>query len=97
MILVLLSVLVGYLGSVVKIYNNNNMKIEKTFRDELAMSLDASLIPKITSETVMVNIAKKYNINLDLEDEISLIEFSLKYQCIIRYKFADTMLEVRKA
>lgn len=59
------------------------------------MSLDASLIPTLNNEETLREVAERMGIELDLEDPLSLIEFSLKYQAIIRYQYADAMLAVR--
>ena len=72
------------------------MKSEKTLRDELAMSMTNETLPTLESEDAMVKVAKKYNIEFDLEDEISLINFALKYRAAIRYEYADAMLAARK-
>ena len=68
---------------------------EKTLRDELAMSLDISSIPKFTMEINMKLIADAYGLEFDANDPVKMIEFSLKYQAIIRYEYADAMLAVR--
>ena len=72
------------------------MKNEKTLRDEIAMSMTNETLPPLQSNDAMVKVAKKYNIDFDFEDEISLINFALKYQAAIRYEYADAMLAARK-
>jgi len=72
------------------------MKNEKTLRDEIAMSMTNETLPTLESKDVMVKVAKKYNIEFDFEDEITLISFALKYQAAIRYEYADAMLAARK-
>lgn len=71
------------------------MENNKTLRDELAMSLDSSFIPKITAENTIKHIADAYGLEYDMNDPVKMIEFALKFQAIIRYEFADEMLAVR--
>lgn len=71
------------------------MKDKKTLRDELAMSMPFESIPKIEGHEAMDSVSKKYNIGYNLDDVMSMIDFALKYQAIIRYEFADKMLETR--
>ena len=68
---------------------------QKTLRDELAMSLDPSLIPTLKNETVIKLVADKLGLEYDLEDPLKMIEFAFKYQSIMRYQFADEMLKAR--
>ena len=69
--------------------------MEKTLRDELAMSLEPSLIPTFQSEATIKLVAEKFGLEYDLNDPLKMIDFSFKYQSIMRYKFADEMLKVR--
>lgn len=69
--------------------------MEKTLRDELAMSLDESMIPILKNEEAIKIVAEKLGIEVDFQDLMSTLEFSFKYQAIMRYKFADEMLKVR--
>lgn len=64
----------------------------KTFRDELAISLPHNLIPEIKTPEALMQVAKKFNIKIDADDPLSLIEFAINYQAIMRYKYADAML-----
>jgi hypothetical protein len=68
---------------------------EKTLRDELAMSLDASFIPTFNSETAIKHIAGAYGLEYDMNDPVKMIDFALKFQAIVRYEYADAMLAVR--
>lgn len=68
--------------------------IAKTLRDEIALSLDKSLIPTLENEATIKYVADKLGIEVDTNDIISMIDFSYKYQSIMRYKYADEMLAV---
>lgn len=70
--------------------------MEKTLRDELAMSLEASAIPELKNNTAIKLIAEHYGLDYDLNDPIKMIDFTLKYQAIIRYQYADAMLLYRE-
>lgn len=68
------------------------MKDTKTLRDEFAISMPFEALPTINNENAMVDIAKHYDIDLDLNDDMSIIAFSIKYHTIIRYQYADAMI-----
>ena len=70
--------------------------MEKELRDELAMGMNKETLPTINTAEAMEKIAKAYNIDVDFEDEISMIKFAFKYQAIMRYEYADAMLAARK-
>jgi len=72
------------------------MKNEKTLRDEVAMSMPSEMIPTINDEETTRLISEKYGLEWS-DNPVMQIEWAMKYQAIIRYKFADAMLEVRKA
>ena len=69
--------------------------MEKTLRDELAMSLDSSLIPTLKSEETIALVSSKLGIEFDSSDPLKMIEWSFKYQSIMRYQYADEMLKCR--
>lgn len=69
--------------------------MEKTLRDELAMSLDASMIPVLENEVTIRLVAQKLGLEVDLKDPLKMIDFAFKYQAIMRYQYADEMLKVR--
>ena len=71
------------------------MNAVKTFRDELAVSLPDRLMPEIKTEEALLQVAEKLNIIIDADNPLTLIDFSIKYQAIIRYKYADAMLAAR--
>ena len=71
------------------------MENNKTLRDELAMSLDNTFIPKFSSEINTKIVADAYGLEIDANDPVKMIDFALKYQAIIRYKYADAMLAAR--
>jgi hypothetical protein len=68
----------------------------KDLRDELAMSLESDFIPTIESPEAIPEIAELINVQVDLDDFVSLIEFTAAYQAWYRYKYADAMLNARK-
>ncbi len=72
-------------------------QMEKTLRDELAMSLDVSAIPVMNDKETAQIVADKYSIELDFSDPIKMIDFSFKFQAIMRYQYADEMLKIRGA
>jgi hypothetical protein len=67
----------------------------KTLRDELAVSLPGDLIPQIKDERGILLISEKLDIKVDLTDDMSMIDFIIQYQAIMRYKYADAMLAAR--
>jgi len=71
------------------------MKTTNELRDELAMKMPKEALPTLNAQETMEKVAKEFDIDVDFNDEISLIEFSLKYQAAIRYKYADAMIEAR--
>lgn len=71
------------------------MNAVKTFRDELAVSLPDNLMPEIKTEEALIQVAEKLNIKIDFDNPLALIDFSINYQAIIRYKYADAMLAAR--
>ncbi len=71
------------------------MNAIKTFRDELAISLPHELIPKIKSEKTLFQLAEKLNIKIDPDEPMTLVDFIIQYQAVMRYKYADAMLAAR--
>lgn len=67
----------------------------KTLRDELALSLPASLIPVMKDQSAISFISEKFNIKVDTADHMSMLDFIIQYQAIMRYKYADAMLAAR--
>ena len=67
----------------------------KTLRDELALSFPSTLIPIIKTEEAVLLISEKLAIKVDVTDDMSMIDFVIQYQAIIRYKYADAMLAAR--
>lgn len=70
------------------------MENELTLRDKLAMSMEADTIPEIQDQDTLNLIAEKFGLEWS-DDPLKQIEFSLAYQAIIRYKYADAMLKAR--
>ena len=67
----------------------------KTLRDEFAMSLDPAFIPKLNDEAAIKLVAEKLGLEYDPTDAMKMIEFAFKYQSMMRYQFADEMLNAR--
>jgi glycine betaine/choline ABC-type transport system substrate-binding protein len=70
--------------------------MEKTLRDELAMSLDAKFFPTLENEAAIKLFSEHYGLEYDFNDPIKMLDFGLKYQAIIRYQYADAMLLYRE-
>lgn len=68
--------------------------MEKTLRDELAMSLPFDAIPTI-NPIDLKEIGESLGLSFDEEDYLSMIQFSADYQAIIRYQYADAMIKER--
>ena len=69
--------------------------MEKTLRDELAMSMPFEAIPILENEDAILDFMEANNLEVNLNIQSELIEFALTYQSIIRYKYADAMLKER--
>ncbi len=69
---------------------------EKTLRDEIAMTVPLQAIPGPPNEEAMVELCKSMKIDFDPKDIEKAIAGSMKYQVIMRYRYADMMLEQRK-
>lgn len=69
--------------------------MEKTLRDELAMSMPMDAMPKIQDVKILLEIAEKIGTSVNPQDDLSLLNFTLKYQAWFRYNYADAMLEMR--
>ena len=68
---------------------------DKTLRDEIAMTVPLQAIPGPPSEEAMVELCKSMGIEFDPKDIEKAIAGSMKYQVIMRYRYADLMLEER--
>ena len=68
---------------------------EKTLRDEIAMTVPLQAIPGPPNEEAMVELCKSMGIEFDPKDIEKAIAGSMKYQVIMRYRYADMMLEER--
>lgn len=66
----------------------------KNLLDELAISMPWETIPDL-DPTTMLDVYKKLKIEVDLTNPVSVIEAQIKYQAIIRYKYAKEMLNQR--
>lgn len=71
------------------------MKTKKTLRDELAMSMPADSLPKLSDTRLIPEINERFGIDVDIKHESDLIIWHLKFVAIIRYIYADAMLEAR--
>ena len=70
------------------------MDKEKTLRDEIAMSITSDTLPTINDEATMALLNEKYGLEWS-DDPLVQIEWAMKYQAILRYKYADAMLAAR--
>ena len=64
-------------------------------RDKIAMSMSVKAIPQLNGDDAVLEFTNAHNINFDIDDTLSMIEFGMKYQAIIRYQYADAMLAQR--
>lgn len=65
-----------------------------TLRDKFAMSMPYDAIPVIKDTDTLRLVSKAYGIEPeDYEDTLQMIEWSIKYQTIIRYMYADEMMK----
>lgn len=67
----------------------------KDLRDEIAMSMNFESIPKMENTDSINEMAELIGIEVDLEDTESIVNFGMKYEAYMRYKFADAMIEAR--
>lgn len=74
----------------------NDKKDCLTMRDQLALSLPLEAIPEIKDRKTLLLFSEKTGIEWSDDDLIKQIEFALKYQAYMRYRFADIMLEQRE-
>jgi len=70
------------------------MTKEKTLRDEIAMSMPHEAVPVLNDIKTINLISKKYNLTWN-DNPIDQIKWSMEYQAIIRYMYADEMLRKR--
>ena len=68
---------------------------EKTLRDEIAMSLESPAIPMPKDPEGMRSVCEKLGIEVYFNDTLKSIELGLKYQAVMRYRYADIMLKER--
>ena len=70
------------------------MKNKLTLRDKLALSMPKDALPKLDNKETINYISEK--LGLEWSDEpMKQIYFAFKYQAIIRYQYADALIEVR--
>ena len=77
--------------------------MKKTLRDEIAMTMPVNLLPKFEDEEHYLLFLKVlgfdtecYNLEKDItEDSIKALNTSFRYQAMVRYMYADAMLEIR--
>jgi len=72
------------------------MEKEIDLRDKIAMEMSTDMIPVLKDLKAVKFIARKLNINVDVYDDASMMNFSLNYQAAIRYMYADAMLAARE-
>lgn len=68
---------------------------EKKLRDEIAMSLEATAIPMPKDPEGMRSVCEKLGIEVDFNDTLKSIELGLRFMAVMRYRYADIMLEQR--
>jgi len=71
------------------------MNKELTLRDRLAMSFNNESLPTIKNQDGLDYITKELGLEFS-EDPMYQIEFAFKYEALMRYKYADIMIEVRE-
>ena len=70
--------------------------VEKTLRDEIAINMDSTTIPKVESMDVLKEIANKFGLgDVNEDDAMAMIDVTLNYQAFIRYRYADIVLAHR--
>lgn len=77
--------------------------MEKTLRDEIAMTMPVDLLPRYEDEEHFLLFLKVlgfdtscYNFEKDItEDSVKALNTSFRYQAMIRYMYADAMLQIR--
>ena len=67
--------------------------MEKTLSDEIAMTMPLEVITSFENKEAIIEFATAHDISLDFDDIISMIDFGMAYQGIIRYKYADQMIK----
>lgn len=70
------------------------MKDKLTLRDKLAMSMPKDAIPELNNLEAVKFMADKLGLEWS-DDPMVQLDFSLRYQAIVRYQYADAMLETR--
>jgi hypothetical protein len=68
---------------------------ELTLRDQLALSLSYDSIPTLNNDEARDQIAKRFGLEWSDDDAVVQIEFAIQYEAIIRYMYADAMMNVR--
>jgi hypothetical protein len=66
----------------------------KTLRDELAISMPFEALPTINNEETKQIISEKLDLKWS-DDPFEQIKLAMKYHAVIRYMYADAMLETR--
>ena len=69
---------------------------DKTLRDEIAMSLEVQAIPMPKDPESMRLVCEKLGIEVDFNDTVKSVDLGLKLIAVMRYRYADFMLEQRK-
>ncbi len=70
------------------------MENELTLRDKLALSMPKDALPELTNQETINYIADKLGLEWS-DDPMKQIDFAFKYQAIMRYQYADALIEVR--
>ena len=70
------------------------MENKLTLRDKFALSMPKEALPKLDDQQIINYIADK--LGLQWSDEpMAQIGFAFKYEAIMRYQYADALIEVR--
>src|SRR3990167_4941959 len=74
---------------------------KEALRDQLAMSMPEIAIPTFPPDpraraSAMRETAVKLGLELDIDDQFSVIEFMENFHALIRYTYADAMLWARE-
>lgn len=70
------------------------MENELTLRDKLALSMPKEALPELNNQKTINYIADKLGLEWS-DDPMKQIDFAFKYQAIMRYQYADALIEVR--
>ena len=70
------------------------MENKLTLRDKFALSMPKEALPKLDNQETINYIADKLGLQWS-DDPMAQIDFAFKYQAIMRYQYADSLIEIR--